>query len=241
MSTALNFEFLKTILNLMKKLLPVFAIFLFVSLTSFAQIPKPEDVFGFKVGADYKLAKYDQLLEYYGKLAASSDRIQMVEIGKSVMGKPIQLLIISSAENMKSVAKWKETSSKLARARIDPDEARLLAKEGKAVIWIDGGMHAREAAHGQMTSELAYKLVSEESDEMKKIRDNVVVLLSPMMNPDGVNIVADWYYKNLGTPFETTDPPILYQKYVGHDNNRDWFMNNMPETRAATTILYNEW
>ena len=225
----------------MKKLLPVFSIFLFASLISFAQIPKPEDVFGFKVGADYKLARYDQMLEYYGKLAASSDRIQMVEIGNSVMGKPIKLLIISSEENMKSVAKWKETSATLARAKIKPDAARTIAKEGKAVIWIDGGMHAREAAHGQMTSELAYKLVSEESDEMKKIRDNVVVLLCPMINPDGVNIVADWYYKNLGTPFETTDPPILYQKYVGHDNNRDWFMNNMPETRAATTILYNEW
>ena len=145
----------------MKKLLPVFSIFLFASLISFAQIPKPEDVFGFKVGADYKLARYDQMLEYYGKLAASSDRIQMVEIGNSVMGKPIKLLIISSEENMKSVAKWKETSATLARAKIKPDAARILAKDGKAVIWIDGGMHAREAAHGQMTSELAYKLVSE--------------------------------------------------------------------------------
>ncbi len=205
------------------------------------KIPRPEDVFGFKVGADYKLAKYGQMLAYYEQLAASSDRIRMVEIGKSVMGRPIKLLIISSAANMQALDRWQETSAKLSRARIKPGEARELAETGKAIVWIDGGMHAREAAHGQMTSELAWKLVAEETAEMKKIRDNVVVLLCPVINPDGVDIVADWYYRNLGTPYETTDPPILYQKYVGHDNNRDWFMSNMPETRAATKILYKEW
>ena len=189
------------------------------------------------IGYDYKLAKYDQMLTYYDKLVASSDRIQMIEIGKSVMGKSIKLFIISSAENMNSIDKWRETSTKLARARIKPDEARALAKTGKTIVWIDGGMHAIEAAHAQMTSELAYNLVASETDEMKKIRENVVVLLCPVINPDGVDIVADWYYQNLGTPYETTSPPILYQKYVGHDNNRDWFMNNMPETRAATNIL----
>jgi len=225
----------------MKKFLLFTALIFFVATTIIAQIPKPEDTYGFKVGADYKLARYDQMLTYYNKLVASSDRIQMIEIGKSVMGKSIKLFIISSSENMKSVDKWKETSAKLARARIEPEEARMLAKSGKAIVWIDGGMHAREAAHAQMTSELAYKLVAEETDEMKKIRENVVILLCPVINPDGVNIVADWYYQNLGTPYETTDPPILYQKFVGHDNNRDWFMNNMPETRAATTILNKAW
>jgi Zinc carboxypeptidase len=225
----------------MKNFLSISILSILFITTSWAQIPKPEDTYGFKVGADYKLAKYDQMLAYYDKLVASSDRIQMIEIGKSVMGKPIKLFIISSEENMQAVDNWREISTKLARAKIKPEEARSLAKMGKAVVWIDGGMHAREAAHAQMTSQLAYNLVSSETDEMKKIRDNVVILLCPVINPDGVDIVADWYYQNLGTPFETTDPPILYQKYVGHDNNRDWFMNNMPETRAATTILYNEW
>ena len=225
----------------MKKILLSISLAFLVLNSSVAQIPKPEDTFGFKVGADYKLARYNQMLEYYDKLAASSDRIQMIEIGKSVQGKSIKLFLISSSENMKSLAQWKEMNTKLAMGRIKEDEARELAKSGKAIIWIDGGMHARETAHAQMTSELAYRLVAEETDEMKKIRDNVVILLCPVINPDGVNIVADWYYKNLGTPYETTDPPILYQKYVGHDNNRDWFMNNMPETRAATNILYKEW
>ena len=212
----------------MKKFLLIPTLIILFSIVLEAQIPKPEDTYGFKVGADYKLAKYDQMLMYYDKLVASSDRIQMIEIGKSVMGKSIKLFIISSSENMKSIDKWQATSAKLARARIKPNEARALAKTGKTIVWIDGGMHAREAAHAQMTSELAYNLVALETDEMKKIRNNVIVLLCPVINPDGVDIVADWYYQNLGTPYETTDPPILYQKYVGHDNNRDWFMNNMP-------------
>jgi hypothetical protein len=215
-------------------------IFLF-SFVLVAQIPKPSDVFGFEVGADYKLADYDQMLEYYEKLDASTDRVKMIEIGKSVMGRPIKLLFISSEENMKSLEKWQTISEKLSRARISEDEARKLSMEGKAIVWFDGGMHATERAHAQMTSELMWRIASEESYEMKKIRDNVVSLVVPVINPDGVDIVVDWYKKNLGTPYETSGPPILYQKYVGHDNNRDWFMNNMPETRAATTVLYNQW
>ena len=214
---------------------------LLCTMTLTAQIPKPSDVFGFEVGADYKLADYDQMLEYYEKLAASTDRVQMIDIGKSVMGRPIKLLFISSAENLKSLEKWRSISEKLSRARISEKEARKLSYDGKAIVWFDGGMHATERAHAQMTSELMWRIASEESDEMRKIRDNVVSLIVPVINPDGVDIVVDWYKKNLGTPYETTGPPILYQKYVGHDNNRDWFMNNMPETRAATNVLYNQW
>jgi hypothetical protein len=111
----------------MKKLLASLAIIFLFSTVLFAQIPKPEDTYGFKVGADYKLAKYDQMLTYYDKLVASSDRIQMIEIGKSVMGKSIKMFIISSPENLKSIAKWKETSTKLARAKISPEEATELS------------------------------------------------------------------------------------------------------------------
>ncbi len=208
---------------------------------SLAQVPTPESVFGFKVGTDYKLADYDQMLDYYDQLVKSSDRIQMIDIGQSVMGRPIKLMFISSAENLKQLDRYKEISKQLARAKIDPSAAKDLIQEGKAVVWIDAGMHASERACAQMSSELAYKLVTEESDEMKKIRSEVITLLCPVINPDGVDIIVDWYRKQLGTPFETSRTPILYQKYVGHDNNRDWFMNNMPETRAATNILYREW
>lgn len=214
---------------------------LFASFQLNAQIPKPSDTFGFQVGADYKLADYDQMLAYYEKLAASTNRVQMIDIGESVMGRPMKLVFISSEKNMKTLNKWREISEKLSRARITPDEARRLSDEGKAIVWFDGGMHATERAHAQMTSELMWRIASEESKEMKKIRDNVITLVVPVINPDGVDIVVDWYKKNLGSPYETTNPPILYQKYVGHDNNRDWFMNNMPETKAVTNILYNEW
>lgn len=215
--------------------------FLIFSHKNYGQIPNPSEVFGFEVGTDYKLADYDQMLQYYKKLDASTDRVKMIEIGKSVMGRPMKLVFISSEENMKSLEKWRTISEKLSRAKISRDEAKQLAKVGKAIVWFDGGMHATEKAHGQMTSELMWRIASEESDEMKKIRDNVITLIVPIINPDGLDIVVDWYKKNLGTPYETTNPPILYQKYVGHDNNRDWFMNNMPETKAVTTILYNKW
>lgn len=206
-----------------------------------AQVPKPEDVYGFQVGADYKLADYTQMLDYYDKLASSSDRIIKTEIGKSVLGKPMLLLFISSKENLDKLEEYRKMNEGLARGRIDEATARKFSKEGKAIIWIDGGMHASEAAHGQMTSELAWKVATEESDEMKKIREEVIFLLMPVMNPDGLDIIVDWYRKQLGSPYETTSPPWLYHHYVGHDNNRDWFMNNMPETYHVNEVLYNEW
>ncbi len=214
--------------------------FLF-NFSAIAQVPSPESVFGFRVGSDYKLADYDQMLEFYQKLDEASDRVQMIDIGKSVMGRPIKLLFISSEENLKQLEKWRIASEQLARARISEAEARELARSGKAIVWFDGGMHATERACAQMTNELAHRIATEESAEMQKIRANVITLLVPVINPDGVDIVVDWYRKNLGTPYETSSPPILYQKYVGHDNNRDWFMNNMPETRAANQVIYREW
>jgi len=208
---------------------------------SIAQIPKPSETFGFEPGADYKMATYDQMLSYYEKLDAATDRVKVTEIGKSVRGRPMKLIFISSEENMKSLDKWRAISEKMARARISEAEAQQLAKEGKAIIWFDGGMHASEKAHAQMTPELLYRIAAEESDEMKKIRDNVITLVVPVINPDGLDIEGAWYRKNLGTIYETSGPPILYQEYVGHDNNRDWFMGNMPETKAVMNVLYNQW
>lgn len=205
------------------------------------KVPSPEEVFGFRVGTDYKLADYDQMLDYYDKLATTSDRVKMIDIGKSVMGRPIKLMFISTKENLAQLDRWKAISTALARAKITREKAEEMVKEGKAVVWFDAGMHATERAHAQMANELAYKIATEETEEMRRIRENVITLLVPCINPDGVDIVVDWYRKNLGTPFETSRPPILYQKYVGHDNNRDWFMNNMPETKTANRILYEEW
>ncbi len=226
-----------TLLNVLTGLL----LLLFWGTAAIAQVPKPADVYGFEVGADYKLADYEMMLDYYNRLDDASDRVKKIEIGTSSMGRPMIMLLISSDENMQQLDRWRSISEKLSRARIDSAEARKLVDEGKAIVWIDGGMHATELAHGQMTSELAYNIATEESDEMRHIRENVITVLMPVMNPDGLEIVGDWYKKNLGTPFETSGPPWLYQKYVGHDNNRDWFMNNMPETYHVNKVLYRQW
>ncbi|MFQ5641233.1 MAG: M14 metallopeptidase family protein [bacterium] len=218
-----------------------FSIVIFVPTVLQSQAPHPKDVFGFTPGDDYKLATYDQMLDYYQQLDAVSDRVQVREIGKTVLGKPMLLLFISSKENMRQMERWRSTSEQLARARIDAETAKKLARKGKSIVWIDGGLHATEVAHAQMTTLLAHKVATEDTPEMQRIRDNVVLLLMPVMNPDGLDIVAAWYKRNLGTPFETTRPPWLYHHYIGHDNNRDWFMNNMPESHAVTKVIYNEW
>ncbi|PSQ95158.1 MAG: peptidase M14 [Bacteroidetes bacterium SW_9_63_38] len=206
-----------------------------------AQVPTPADVFGFEPGADYKMADYDQLTQYYRQLSAASDRVNMTEIGTSAEGRSLKLLLISSTDNLKSLDRWREISATLARARVNDKKARQLAEEGRAVIWIDAGLHSTEPAPGQALPRLAYRMATDEGPEMRAIRDNTVLLLMPMMNPDGLETVKQWYDRVLNTPYETTDPPRLYHPYAGHSTNRDWFMNNLPETRAVTEVLYNEW
>ena len=206
-----------------------------------AEPPAPADVFGFQPGDDHKLASYEQMESYYRQLAAESDRVQLREIGESVLGRTLYLLTISSEENLANLEKYRAISEQLARARVDTETAEALSNEGKAVVWIDGGLHATELAHGQMTPLLAHRVATEESAEMRQIRDNVIFLLMPVMNPDGLEIVRKWYESQRGTPFEQTNPPELYHHYVGHDNNRDFFMNNMPESKAVAQVIYNEW
>src|SRR5436309_15036596 len=211
-------------------------------------LPTPQSVIGFEPCADYKLATYEQIADYFRRLAAAApQRMQLVEIGKTAEGRVQLMAIISSEQNIRQLARYKDVARTLARARrsargplVDPDEARQLAREGKAVVWIDFGLHSSEVAHAQTAPLMAFKAVTEESDEMRFIRDNVIFLLVPNMNPDGTTLVANWYKENLGKPWEGR-PPELWQKYVGHDNNRDWFMMNQPETRNSARQLYTEW
>jgi hypothetical protein len=206
------------------------------------RVPEPKDVFGFEPGADYKLASHEQLLEYFAKLDAASDRISIERIGKSSEGRDMIVAIISSEANLKNSARYREIARKLSIARgVSETEARALSKEGKVIVWIDGGLHATEVAGAQHTPELAWWLVSSESDEARRVRDNAILVLMPSMNPDGLDIVRDWYYKNLGTPFETTSPPDIYHHYVGHDNNRDWTMFTQVETQNVARQLYHVW
>ena len=205
-------------------------------------VPTPAQVIGFAPGTERKLADFAQVSSYFNALAAASPRVRLFTIGKSTEGREMILAVISSEENLRRLDRFKDIARQLADARSLTDEqAHALAREGKAIVWIDFGLHATEVGHAQVSSEVAYMVATEETPEMKRIRDEVIFVTVPVMNPDGLDIVANWYRSQVGTPYEGTTPPVLYQKYAGHDNNRDWFMQNLDETRVITKQLYHEW
>src|SRR6202046_2171720 len=209
-------------------------LFLFVS-AGLAQVPTPESVLGYKPGADFHLATYDDALAYFRKVAATSNRIKLVNVGKTTQGRDWWIAFISDPENLKQLDHYKEVSRRLAVARgVSDEQAHSLARETKPIIHIDGGLHASEVANHQHTIQLGYDLVTSEQPDFKAIRQNLIVELWFSINPDGQNIVANWYRDNLGTPYEVSPLPVLFQEYVGHDNNRDGYMLNMLETREIT-------
>jgi len=203
------------------------------------QVPTPESVLGQKVGADFFLASYDQALDYFRRLDAASDRVQLMQVGETSNGLPWYIALISSADNLRNIDHYHEIAMRLAHPEgLTDDEARALAAEGKAIVHIDGGLHSTEVAHAQHTIQLAYDLVTgDDNPEIAAILDNVVLMLWFSINPDGQNMVVDWYNQNLGTPYEASGLPELYQKYIGHDNNRDGYMINMIESRVITRTL----
>jgi hypothetical protein len=151
-------------------------------------------------------------------------------------------VIISSESNIERLEHWRTISERLARARgLTDDDARALAREGRAVVWIDNGLHSSEVAHAQHAPLLAWHMATDEGEETRRLRDDVILLLMPNMNPDGHDIVVDWYRSQLGTAFETTSPPQVYHEYIGHDINRDWFMITQEETKHVSRVLYHEW
>lgn len=206
-----------------------------------AAVPTPREHLGFTPGDDYKLADSKQIFGYFQKLAASSDCIHLVEFGKSSFSKPMYVAFLSAPENLKRLDRYREISRTLALGQGGPDQARALAEEGKAIVWIDSGLHASEVAPAQHSPELAYKIVTGETAEIKAIRQNVILMQVPVINPDGLDWIVNWYRGNVGSPYELAPLPWLYQKYAGHDNNRDWFMLNLEETRHTTRLLFQEW
>jgi hypothetical protein len=204
-------------------------------------VPAPAEVFGFEPGADLRLADHGMIAEYFARLAAASGRVLLREIGRSVEGRPLLLAVISDEENLRELERHRAASAALARGRLADSVAARLAREGRAVVWIDGGLHATEVAGAQHAPLLAYHLATSESDEVRRIRRETILLLMPVMNPDGLDMVASWYGRHVGTRYETSPLPWLYHAYAGHDNNRDWFMITQPETRAVARVLYHEW
>lgn len=219
----------------------IFILFAFFA-SGFAQsVPKPEEILGFKVGEDYHLATYTQAISYFKKLAENSDRIRLFDMGKTSMGQTMTYAVISSAGNLTQLDKFKATAGQLSQAKgISIEEAVKLSEEGKAIVYIDGGLHASECAPAQHNIQLAYDFVAAKDPKILRILEDVILVLV-FANPDGMNLLAEWYHPNVGTPYEVAPMPWLYHKYAGHDNNRDSYMANLIETQNLTRLVHQEW
>ena len=206
------------------------------------KVTSPKEQLGFNFGDDYQLANYTQLVDYWKKLAQQSDRMKLLEIGKTAEGRTMVMAIITSPENLKKLDHYKEISRRLATAEgLTDEQARTLAAEGKAVVWIDGGLHATEVLGAQQLLELVYQMVSMSDPETLRILNDVILLATPV-NPDGMELVSNWYMREQDPMKRSTNGlPRLYQKYIGHDNNRDFYMSNQPETEAINRIFFHEW
>lgn len=212
-----------------------------------AAIPAPADVLGFVPGDDRKLASWNQILEYFDRLDRASDRVKFETLGKTSMDKPFVMATISSPANLARLDEFKEIQAQLADPRKlgppatrDHKAAELIAR-GKTIVLITCGIHSTEVGSYLSSTLIAHQLANSNDPEIQRILDNTIILLVPSLNPDGVDIVKNWYDKTLGTPYEGTDPPELYHKYTGHDNNRDWYAFTQVETQITVDKIHNVW
>lgn len=222
----------------------LFACILVFAATVFGQnVPSPKSVLGFQPTDDKTIADWSQIVNYFQKLDKASDKVTVKEIGKTTLGKPLIVAFISSPANIKNLEKYRQISAKLANpASIkDTAEANSLINQGKTIVSISCSIHSTEIVASQMSLNLAYELATATDDDTKEILNNTILLLIPSPNPDGIDIVANWYRKTLNTKYEGSSPPELYHHYAGHDDNRDWFMLNLKETQAITKLFWQEW
>ena len=222
-----------------------------LSTSSFAQktasqpaaIPSPKSVLGFTPGDDRTIADWSQIVNYFERLDHASDRVLVQNLGQSTLKRPLIVAFISARENILALPKYKEIQQQLADPRkitSDTQRDRLLA-DGKVVVTISCSIHSTEIVASQMSMQLAYELATAQDPDTREILQNTILLLIPSPNPDGIDIVANWYRKTLGTPYEGKEPPELYHHYAGHDDNRDWFMLNLKETQIITRLLWHDW
>jgi hypothetical protein len=227
----------------------IVALLLLSSIVATAQtkVPAPADVLGFTPGDDRKLASWSQVVEYFERLDQASDRVTFQTLGQTTMGKPFVMATISSPANLARLEDFKKIQDQLADPRkLGPPATRdrkavELIRQGKTIVLITCGIHSTEVGSYLSSTLIAHRLASATDPAISKILDNTIVLLVPSLNPDGVDIVKNWYDKTLGTPFEGTDPPELYHKYTGHDNNRDWYAFTQVETQLTVDKIHNVW
>ena len=202
----------------------------------------PATFVGHRIGEDFRLVKWPKILEYFDLLATESDRVRIAELGKTTLGNRMIAAVISSPENLAAADKYRDIAGRLAGARgLTEDQAHDLAERGRAIVVITLNLHSTEIASSQMALELGFRLATDTSPATRQMLDDTILLLVPSLNPDGQIMVCDWYEKGRGTPFEGGRLPWLYHAYAGHDNNRDFFMLNLVETRNVTRFLYQEW
>ncbi|HEX5965789.1 MAG TPA: M14 metallopeptidase family protein [Pyrinomonadaceae bacterium] len=212
-----------------------------------AAIPTPAEVLGFVPGDDRKLASWKQIVEYFERLDAASDRVKFETLGQTSMNKPFVMATISSPANLAKLDEYKQIQAQLADPRklgppgVRGRKSKDLIARGKTIVLITCGIHSTEVGSYLSSTLIAHRLASSNEPEIQSILDNTIVLLVPSLNPDGVDIVKDWYDKTLGTPYEGTDPPELYHKYTGHDNNRDWYAFTQVETQLTVDKIHNVW
>jgi hypothetical protein len=207
-----------------------------------ADIIPPEKHLGFQPGQDFKLANWGQITGYFRLLDEASDRVKVIELGKTTLNRPLIMAVITAEENLADLEKYRKIQERLHDPRgLSPEEKARLVQDGKAIVYISCSIHSTEIAASQMSMELAYRLASDNTPEIRNILSQVILLLVPSANPDGIDLVSDWYYRTLGTPYEASPMPWLYHYYTGHDNNRDWFMLTQKETQLMARVLYREW
>ncbi|MCK4350591.1 MAG: hypothetical protein KAX13_07015, partial [Candidatus Krumholzibacteria bacterium] len=213
-----------------------------ISLTAsavYAEIQSPEEYFGFPVGADRKLADYKEIREYLAELATESPWMNIETIGTTTLGRPFVMAVISTPENLTDLGRYKEISRRLADPRgLTEQEAIQLAGEGKTFVMITCNLHSTEIGSAQMSAQLAYDIVAGRNEGLRAALKETILFLIPSLNPDGLQMVVDWYEKWVGTEYEGCRMPWLYHHYAGHDNNRDWFMVNLDETRAVFELYF---
>jgi hypothetical protein len=207
-----------------------------------AAIPSPESVLGFVPGEDRRLAGWDEVLAYLHELAAASDRVRVDEVGQTTLGRPFVVVTVTSAANQVRLEEIRLRNARIADPRgLDPEEAERLVRDGKVVVAMTYSIHSTEVGGTLASLRLLHRLASRDDAETRAILDQAVLLVLPSHNPDGTQLVTDWYRRQLGTPYEGTSPPVLYHPYAGHDNNRDWYMFTQAETRLTVEHLYRRW
>jgi hypothetical protein len=211
------------------------------------KLPTPTEVLGFTPGDDRKLASWDQVIDYFQQLDGASDRLTFQTLGQTSMNKPFVMATISSPANLARLDEFRKIQDELADPRmLGPVATRdrkavELIKRGKTIVLITCGIHSTEVGSYLSSMLIAHRLASSTEPAIQKVLDNTIILLVPSLNPDGVDIVKNWYDNTLGTPFEGTDPPELYHKYTGHDNNRDWYAFTQVETQLTVDKIHNVW